>query len=574
MTEQTPTPLSRASGWLSRLSLPILAAIGVALAGGVGAGGYYAYRTYDYVQHDNDFCMSCHLMEQPYQKFSRSAHRGLGCKACHQPTLIARSTMALTQIIESPESLSVHAEVPNERCADCHIKGDPAKWRLIANTAGHKAHLESRNPKLKGLQCVQCHSVSLHEFAPVDKTCAQAGCHEDKKIALGKMSNLTIHCAACHSFVAPVDSVAASEKTNVERALLPNKNECLSCHAMRQAMQLPDPDPHGGNCASCHNPHTQASPKEAWKSCAKAGCHAAADTLTPFHRGLPPGVLETCGTCHRAHDFSLNGNDCGSCHKGVERDSLAPPGMRREGMQLVPDTGRAPEGGAEGPLAMVDFAAYLHLIGAPRAAQVTPPAQAQTPQTSPRFNHAQHRRVGCSNCHRSTGEHGGLVIKTLQDCRGCHHTDPVSQNCTRCHTQADQPTQTFILPQEMKFSFGRTERRDLTFSHAPHKALDCSTCHTGGLDRSAQGVECATCHEQHHQPNNDCTVCHRQPPPSVHPPEEAHVTCTGSACHRAPPFKGVPHTRDVCLVCHQDLRDHRPGQSCADCHALPAARGD
>jgi nitrate/TMAO reductase-like tetraheme cytochrome c subunit len=606
MTEPTQTPLSRVSGWLSRLSLPMLAAIGVVLAGGVGAGGYYAYRTYDYVQHDNDFCLSCHLMQEPFQKFAKSAHRGLGCKACHQPTIIARTSMALTQIVENPESLAVHAEVPNQRCADCHIKGDPAKWRIIANTAGHKAHLDSNNPKLKGLQCVQCHSVSLHEFAPVDKTCAQAGCHADKKINLGKMSNLTIHCAACHSFVAPVDSVSASEPKNVANAILPNQNECLSCHAMRRAMQLPNPDPHGGKCASCHNPHVQKTPKDAWKSCTKAGCHTRPDTLTAFHKGLPPGVLESCGTCHKAHDFSLNGNDCGSCHQNiVGQIPPPPPGMRREGMQLVPDTGRAPEGrpppaganeirrlpvtvlptqaprgGVGGPLAVADFALLTHATGALEGAAAPPrqvpreqETQQQVPQQGPTFNHAQHRTVACSNCHKSNGEHGGLVIKTLQDCRSCHHTDPVAKDCTRCHKSSDEPTKTFTLSQEMTFSFGKTVRRDLQFSHAPHKTLDCSKCHTEGLNRSAQAVQCSTCHEQHHQPNNDCTVCHHQPPPSVHPPEQAHVTCTGASCHKSPPFKTVPRTREVCLVCHQDLRDHRPGQSCADCH-LPTPRGD
>ena len=113
---------------------------------------------------------------------------------------------------------------------------------------------------------------------------------------------------------------------------------------MRSAMQLPNPDPHGGKCASCHNPHVQKTPKEAWKSCTKAGCHTRPDTLTAFHKGLPPGVLESCSTCHKAHDFSLNGNDCGSCHQNIVGEMPPPPpGMRREGMQLVPDTGRVPE---------------------------------------------------------------------------------------------------------------------------------------------------------------------------------------------------------------------------------------
>ena len=71
--------------------------------------------------------------------------------------------------------ISVHADVPNRTCAECHIEGDPERWRVIANSVGHRVHLESS--ELDGLQCVECHATSIHEFAPIDQTCAQSGCH-------------------------------------------------------------------------------------------------------------------------------------------------------------------------------------------------------------------------------------------------------------------------------------------------------------------------------------------------------------------------------------------------------------
>ena len=233
-------------GFLARLSAPVLGLIGMAVMAGTGIGGYYAYRTYDYVQHDNDFCMSCHLMEEPYEQFAESAHRGLGCKACHQPNLVDRSAMALTQIIDNPEEISVHAEVPNERCADCHIEGDPEQWLRVANSAGHRVHLESDDPVLDGLQCVECHSTGVHEFAPVDRTCAQSDCHDDNVIKLGEMSDLTIHCAACHNFLAPV-TMPGDDPELLETVILPDRDECLSCHAMRTLVEMPDPDPHPGS---------------------------------------------------------------------------------------------------------------------------------------------------------------------------------------------------------------------------------------------------------------------------------------------------------------------------------------
>jgi len=313
----------RLAEWAANLSAPALGAVGVVVMAAVGAGGYYAYRTYDYVQHDNDFCVSCHLMQEPANLFAASAHAGLGCKACHQPTLMARSQMALTQIVENPDDIAAHAEVPNELCAGCHIEGDPDRWRLVASSAGHKAHLESDDPVLEGLQCVECHATSLHEFAPVDKTCAQAGCHQDKKILLAGMSNLTIHCSACHNFLAPTGAAApdAVQPGSVESALLPDREECFSCHAMRSLVRMPEPDPHQGVCSSCHNPHEQTTPEEAVETCTDSGCHTQAADLSPMHKDMQPGVLEDCTYCHKAHDFKVDGGRCMDCHQDLDMDS-------------------------------------------------------------------------------------------------------------------------------------------------------------------------------------------------------------------------------------------------------------
>lgn len=318
----------RLAEWAGNLSAPALGAVGVLVMAGVGAGGYYAYKTYDYVQHDNDFCVSCHLMQEPAELFAASAHAGLGCKACHQPTLVTRTQMALTQIVENPDEIAAHAEVPNELCANCHIQGDPDRWRLVANSAGHKAHLESDDPKLRGLQCVECHATSLHEFAPIDRTCAQAGCHEDKTILLEGMSELTIHCTVCHNFLAPVRpaearavaGTAGPSAESVTSALLPDRGECFSCHAMRSLVAMPEPDPHQGVCASCHNPHEQRTSADAVESCTDSGCHTQAAELSPMHKGMQPGVLEACTYCHKAHDFKVDGSRCLDCHQDLDRN--------------------------------------------------------------------------------------------------------------------------------------------------------------------------------------------------------------------------------------------------------------
>jgi len=572
MTDRPSPSMKDMGGFLARLSAPMLALIGVLAIAGTGAGGYYAYQTYDYVQHDNDFCMSCHLMEQPYEQFGKSAHRGLGCKACHQPNLIDRSTMALTQIVENPEEISVHAKVPNERCAECHIEGDPEKWRMIANSVGHRIHLESEDPVLEGLQCVECHASAVHEFAPVDRTCAQSGCHEDNVIQLGGMSDLTIHCAACHNFVAPV-TVPGASRGMLEAVILPGKEECFSCHVMRTLAEMPIPDPHRGVCSSCHNPHTQATPREAAESCATAQCHAGPDTITAFHRGLAPGMLENCLGCHQAHDFKADGVDCMACHTGILNDSpdailpFPPPEVVADTSGSVGLAFATPAPSSQG------VSKYLHV-----QAYTTPtgvgvgwsPPQSQEALT---FLHSQHRDLNCANCHSNQERHGGLTVRTLTDCRSCHHTDPVSRSCARCHDSSDMPSERFNKVRDMHFTVPGSGSRSLPFEHASHEALDCAECHTSGVALSAEAADCVSCHEEHHDPDTKCSSCHIAAPKSAHPPQEAHVTCSGSGCHTSLPFQGVPRTREVCLGCHQDLREHRPAQPCSECHTLPAPRG-
>ena len=504
---------------LGRLSPPVLAVVGILIAAGVGGGGYYAYRAYDYVQHDNDFCMSCHLMAEPFERFAQSAHQGLGCKACHRPNLFQRSTMGVTAFVEDPDEVGAHAAVPNEVCAECHVRGDPARWRLVANSVGHRVHLESEDPALAGLKCVECHSTSIHEFSATDRTCSQSGCHEDAVIQLGGMGDLTIHCAACHTFVAPAAAQPNLLGSELDAAILPDADECLSCHVMRTLVELPDPDPHGGGCAACHNPHTQTEPAQAAESCATAGCHDDATPVTPFHVGLDAEVASDCLYCHQAHDFSLDGSDCASCHTGMQAEDPA---------------------GA----ALLDF------------------------------KHGEHELVECASCHASAAGHGINSLVSVADCRSCHHTAPVSRSCVRCHVPSDGPAESFRTVRAVSFSVGTQDlRRTLSFPHGDHNQIDCARCHTQGLALAPPAnLDCSSCHQDHHTPQSDCASCHRVAPVEAHPPSEAHVTCSGASCHQRVPFETVPRTRDFCLGCHQDLREHEAPRACAECHTLPAPR--
>ncbi|MDZ7780824.1 MAG: hypothetical protein U5R14_12965 [Gemmatimonadota bacterium] len=545
------------------MSLPTLAGVGVLVVALAGTGSYYAYQTYDFVEHDNDFCLSCHLMAEPYERFARSAHQDLSCKDCHQPNLIERSRMGLTQFVENPDEISVHAEVPNGLCADCHIEGDPERWEVVAATAGHRAHLESDDPALQGLQCVECHSSSLHEFAASDRTCAQAGCHEDTGIELGGMSDLTIHCAACHGFNTTVDAEGSEAAL---AALAPNEDTCLSCHAMQAMATMPDDDPHEGTCASCHNPHEQATPEEAAESCASAGCHTDAEALTPFHRGLDEGVASDCMYCHQAHDFHVDGDNCLACHTDIFDDTETSAGAGNpSGTRPHPGTVGSAAGSTRSDAVLL--AAHAALGSSPTTVSPSRSPSAAR-QEEPPFEHTEHRDVECAACHASEPEHGSLTVTTVTDCRSCHHTEPEAGDCATCHAETGGTSETLEVTRTLVLSVGERPGRGLPFDHAVHAGERCATCHTDDPTRSASGADCASCHEAHHDPGNDCASCHEPAAPDAHSVETAHVGCGGSGCHQDAPFESVERTRSVCLVCHQDQRDHRPEGDCAECHAM------
>ncbi|MEJ2503170.1 MAG: NapC/NirT family cytochrome c [Gemmatimonadota bacterium] len=572
--------LSGITGRVRALPTGAKVVIGVAVTAVVGVASVMMYQAYDYVQHDNQFCLECHLMEDPFEAFAQSAHRGLGCKACHRPNIIERSEMGLAQIVVNPDSIRVHAHVPNQICAECHIEGDPEEWRMVANTAGHRIHLESNDPSLQGLNCVECHSSGVHQFTPTDQTCGQGGCHESTTIQLGNMADLTIHCATCHDFARPV--AAEVQDTAVATSLRPEATECLGCHEMRSMLaDFPEDEPHDAECGACHNPHEQTTPEQAVQSCATGGCHDSPAEATPYHRGLDPGVLNACTNCHQAHDFRIHvegQDDCLECHTDIYDD--APGTGRISGIRRPadhPPIGAIGDGAAPGPVQLASAGPPpAELVRLALAAHAEPDAPAQqSARDTVAFWHSQHRGVECTACHSTEQSHGGLTVTSLMDCRSCHHTQPAASNCQTCHAGGEVRRVNATVRRTLDIRIGSLDRptRELPFSHEVHQRLDCARCHTDGLTLSAEAVSCDACHEEHHEPDAECMACHERPASDAHD-LQVHIGCAGSGCHEAVPstVAQVPRTRDFCLVCHQDLTDHRPGRNCEDCHTLPQPR--
>ena len=310
-----------------RASPAVLTGLGIVGALLMVAAGVATYQTYDYIQHDNDFCVSCHLMEDPFERFSQSVHREVSCKACHQPSPIDRFAMGVRQFVANPERIEVHAEVPDSRCEHCHVEGDPELWVHVENSRGHDLHLNGGDPVLRDLECVSCHSVSVHEFGTTTDSCGRAGCHDnDTDVHLGEMGQLRLSCEACHDFRAPLAD-ESGELTGDRTSLRPTSVQCLSCHDMRERVDLnPLDEPHGAVCGVCHNAHSQRSSRDPVNSCTDALCHGFPEEVEDRHHQWEEVDLDDCVQCHAAHTFRIDGSECLDCHDDIVNGEGRLPG--------------------------------------------------------------------------------------------------------------------------------------------------------------------------------------------------------------------------------------------------------
>jgi hypothetical protein len=534
---------ARIRGWLTtrsrgaKIALGTAAAVVLLTAAGVGA------VSWNYMQHDNSFCSGCHVMAPSFGRFQTSEHKDLSCHDCHQQPLTASMRQLYLWVLDRPEEIGPHAKVPTERCAECHIQEQPdSVWQRISATAGHRLHLESDSSALRDVQCVTCHGLTVHQFVPADSTCGQSSCHQETEIRLAGMRDQTdLHCTLCHQFTAPV-----SEQTGLDtsRALLvPRELECLGCHEMRERLADFDPEaePHDAVCGTCHNPHEQETPAAAFETCGASGCHARADTITPFHRGLRPGVLQDCATCHKAHTWHVESGQCLTCHQGILEDRP----MRRARTSASLDV----HGVA--PVVM-------------RLAQAAP-ASPQQPVASLDISHRRHRNVECTACHRSGERHGEITVRTVRDCQSCHHAADQKASCASCHQTAEF-RETVDVPTRFAVSVRReAETRSVPFRHNWHTEVQCATCHTTPVTL-ASTADCASCHREHHVATADCRLCHE--PAKADHTRQAHLGCAGSGCHSMRQPVALQETRNVCLTCHVDMVNHRAGRECAGCHEV------
>lgn len=555
-------------------AVKLVLAAGVALL--VLSLGGFGGASWNYIQHDNSFCTGCHVMTTAYVRFTESEHNKLSCHDCHQQSVFASLRQLYLWVAERPERIGPHAPVPDEVCARCHVTGSGAEvWRRIAMTAGHRTHLESDSSALADIRCVTCHGVELHRFTPVDQTCAQANCHVDTRIELGGMVGQTaLHCVTCHQYTAEVPALATWD--SAAAALVPGMPQCFSCHEMQRVLAEFDPayDPHQGKCGLCHNPHQQRRPEEALATCASSQCHADW-RVHPFHMGRAHGAAAPrCNWCHEPHRARVDASDCVGCHTAASRRPAVPETVRRRLQRAIPfDTSAGPLDGTPD----LGGSSPRQPVGSPWPQGTKPPQGIELwsrridrfPEfTQDTFSHRRHSDLSCLACHETRTGHGRLTFAPPRGCQACHHREPATNDCGRCHAGADLSSPLVVTA---RFTVDRRTptTRTIEFQHAVHSAVRCIECHTErfSLEPASEAKSCTACHDRHHAPVRSCAGCHAAGPVRVahSPPAEAHTGC--DACHRADTIERLLPDRSFCGSCHaEQVQDHHPERECTVCH--------
>jgi Formate hydrogenlyase subunit 3/Multisubunit Na+/H+ antiporter, MnhD subunit len=550
--------------WLTKsvaFRAAMLGALFLLASAGLGSALY----GYNYVMHENDFCQACHVMDAPWNRFQVSAHKNIQCHGCHRQPLYVSTKELFWWVVERRMSVPPHDKVPTAVCSECHMRrGTDSARTLVTLTAGHALHLQSDSSALAKVECVTCHGRDFHQFKPTSTSCAQSGCHMNLPVNLGAMSRQGfMHCTSCHDFKGLVPPGTTAQQAKL--ALVPRSMDCFSCHTMTEEIRRFDlaADKHKGNCGMCHNVHKQTTPADAYKSCATAQCHANADTLTAFHRGLGPHSLDRCSACHQAHSWKVKGTNCVACHQGINQDR---PRAQRSASLPRPSAIRRIARHRAPSQPVVRLAGFA-LGATPVRADATPARPSRlaailVPALDTTFTHSRHKSLSCTTCHSVTSTHGGLKFTRPAGCYACHHGPTQRTPCVKCHTKLSVDQRTMPMP------FAISARRDVVtrpvpFAHERHETLACTRCHGPGNDRPVT-AKCSDCHTEHHVAAADCATCHTTA--RAGHDRASHEGCAG--CHTDATVAALPVSREVCLTCHQAQRAHYPAGDCATCHAL------
>lgn len=255
-------------------------------------GGISGWRYYRYTQDVPEFCGTCHMLDESFRGWQKSTHRDITCQVCHRMSILEQNRLLIAYLLrgQTVPSKQVHGKVkPWQKCMDCHKRAVKQGTVSVRAGYGHAMHVFR-----EGIECVKCHSFSVHDFNPDQRACS--ACHKGKLVHGIGMEGLL--CLNCHSF---------SEKS----PKLISSRKCLGCHKISVSGPMSM-----FQCLQCHKPHEKVKlqSKDCLGQChgneAKVGQHGIHMEIRKIRDG--------CLYCHKAHSWSVGVRQaktlCSRCH--------------------------------------------------------------------------------------------------------------------------------------------------------------------------------------------------------------------------------------------------------------------
>jgi hypothetical protein len=170
-------------------------------------------------------------------------------------------------------------------------------------------------------------------------------------------------------------------------------------------------------------------------------------------------------------------------------------------------------------------------------------------------------------------------------CHNNNHRDAsgkiLSNSCPVCHTI---PQRGPLLPlgavapvrNEPWHPWPLKGKHAKTFCNLCHRAgyrppLDCISCHRIDTKAPMMSLTCSTCHlkEQETKPLVNCKSCHSDLRQLHRIKDHQATSCT--QCHA--PHTWTVTTRETCITCHGDKKDHNAPAFCGECHPFGPVSG-
>ena len=173
-----------------------------------------------------------------------------------------------------------------------------------------------------------------------------------------------------------------------------------------------------------------------------------------------------------------------------------------------------------------------------------------------KFSHSttSHQRLPCLLCHRRE-TNSPRPVRSLQHtpCAGCHAQQFAANSgpiCTICHTSVEARSH------EIK-PFPSLKSFNMSFAHAKHRNVACSTCHKpinrGVALSMPSGVEAHT----------TCYQCHA---PRAQAGGRDNSTC--GTCHKPGPYSRSSTSAKAFRVGFGHEQHKREGLNCVECHKI------